>query len=111
MTHSLENMEFLDPGLLQRTVAVTDGNLHAVLQLTAVYTTHGDTALVTGIVERRDEHLRCSLNLLRGRDYLDNLIEQIGNIVGRILPVLTHPTVLCGAIDHGEVQLLFGGVQ
>ena len=74
MTHTVEGMQFLDLCLLHRTVAMGNGNLHAVLQLTTMYATYGDTTRVRAIVERCDEHLGRTLQLLRCRDDLDNLI-------------------------------------
>ena len=94
MRHTLKSVQFLDLCLLQRPVTMGDGHLHAVLQLSTVDTTYGDTSLITRIVERGDQHLRCTLNLLRGGNHLNDLIQQISDIVGRRLPVLTHPAVL-----------------
>ena len=111
MRHTLKGMQFLDLCLLQRTVTMSDGHLHTVLQLSTMYTTHGDTALIARIVERGDQHLRCTLYLLRSRNHLDNLIQQISDIVGRRLPVLTHPAILGRTINHPEVELILGSVQ
>ena len=94
MSHALEGVQFLDLGLLHRTVTMGNRHLHAILQPSTMNTSHGDAALIARVVERGDEHLRGALNLLRSRYHLDNLIKQIGDIVGRCLPVFTHPTVL-----------------
>ena len=108
MRHTLKGVQFLDLCLLQRTVTMSDGHLHTILQLSTMYTTHGDTALIARIVERGDQHLRCTLYLLRSRNHLDNLIQQISDIVGRRLPVLTHPAILGRTINHREVELILG---
>ena len=111
MSHAVEGMELLDLGLLHRTVTMGNGYLHAVLQLTAMYTAHGDTACVGAIVQRGNQHLGRTLNLLGSRNHLQNLVQQIGDVCCGLVIVLTHPTVLGRAIDHGEVQLVFGGIQ
>ena len=111
VAHTVEGMQFLDFRLLHRTVAVGDRHLLTVLQLAAMDAPHGDTARIAAIVQRGDEHLRCTLNLLRCGDDLDNLVKQIGDVSGRLLPVLAHPAVLGRTVDDGEVKLVFGGVQ
>ena len=94
MAHTVEGMQFLDLRLLHRTVAVGNGHLLAVLQLATMYASYGDTACIARIVERGDEHLRGTLNLLRSGNHLNDLVQQIGNIGGGLIVVLTHPTVL-----------------
>ena len=74
MPHALEGVKLLDPGFLHRTIAMADSDLHSVLKLSAMHAAHGNTALVTRIVERGNKHLRGALNLLRGRNHLNNLI-------------------------------------
>ena len=51
MTHTLEGVELLDLGLLLGSVAVTDSNVHAVLQCTTVNTTYGDTTCIRAVIE------------------------------------------------------------
>ena len=111
MAHALKRMQFLDLRLLHPPVAMGDGHLHAIFQLSAMHTAHGDTALITRVVERGDEHLRRTLYLLRSGDDLHDLIEQIGDIICRCLPILTHPAVLGRAIHHGEIQLILCGIE
>ena len=74
MAHTVEDVQLLDLRLLQRTVTMGDGHLLAVLQGSAMYTAHGNAASVRAIVERGDEHLRRTLQLLGSRYHLDNLI-------------------------------------
>ena len=74
-THALEGLYFLYLRLLKRTVAVSNGALHAFTNGAAVNATYGDTARIVRVVERGDEHLRSTLKLLRSGDYLDNLVE------------------------------------
>ena len=74
VTHAIKDVELLDPGLLHRAVAMGNGDLHAVLQGATMNATYSNTASVARIVERGDEHLRGTLNLLGSRDNLDDLI-------------------------------------
>ena len=76
-----------------------------------MHATHGDTASVVAVIKRGDKHLRCALQVLRLRNYLHYLVEQIVDVVCRLLVVGTHPSVLGGAIDHREVELVLTGVE
>ena len=111
VTHTIKGVELLNLGLLHRTIAMGNGDLHTVLEGAAMYATHGDTACVRAIVERGDQHLRGTLELLRSRNHLYNLIKKIGNVSGGVVVVLTHPSVLGRAIDNGEVELVLGSIQ
>ena len=111
MTHPLKGMEFLDAGLLARTIAMGNGDIHTLGEDATVYTSHGDTSGVTAVVQRGDEHLGRTLNHLGSRNHLYNLVEQIMDIGGGLLVVLAHPVVLGRTIDHGEIQLVFGGIE
>ena len=51
VAHALEGVELLDLGLLHGTIAMGNGNLHAILQRATMYATHGDTALIAGVIE------------------------------------------------------------
>ena len=90
---------------------MADGDLLTISQRPTMHTTHCNTSCVATIVERRDEHLRCSLYLLGCGNHLYNLVEQIGNVVSGILPLLSHPSVLGGTIDNREIELVFSGVE
>ena len=109
--HTLERVEFLDLGLLHCTVAMGNRHLHTVLQFAAMHATYGDTALITGVVETRDQHLGRAIKVFRRGNHLNDLIQQISNVVRRRLPVLTHPAVLGRTVDDGEVQLVFRRIE
>ena len=111
VSHALKGMEFFDFGSFRRTVAMGNGYIHAIGERTAMNTSHGDTTGIAAIVETRDEHLRCSLQLFWGRNHLDDFVQQIGDVVGRSIVVLAHPSVLGRTVDHGEIQLVLGGVE
>ena len=111
VAHAFEGMELFDLRLLEFAVAVGDGDLHTVFEGTTMNAPHGDATLIAGVVERGDEHLRRAFNLLRSRDHFDDLVEQIGDVGGRCLPVFAHPAVFGGAIDNGEVELILSGVE
>lgn len=51
VAHTLEGVELLDLGLLLGSVAVADGNIHSILQCTAVYTANGDTTSIRAVIE------------------------------------------------------------
>ena len=111
VSHTVEGMQLLNLRLLRRTVAMGNGDLHAVLQLATMYAAHGDTACIRTIVQRSDKHLGSTLNLLGSGNHLDNLIQQIGDIGSGFVVVLTHPTILGRAINHREIQLVFSSIQ
>ena len=111
MAHALKRVQFLNARLLHGAVAVGYGDIHALAQHTAVNASHGNAACIVGVVERRDEHLRRALNHLRRRDNLDNLVQKVVDVARGLLVVFAHPAVLGRAVDHGEVELVFGGVE
>ena len=111
MSHTLEGVQLLDACLLLRSVTMTYSNVHAVSKGSAVYASHGNTACIVAVVERCDEHLRCSLYLPWGWYDLYNLVKQIVDVVGRLVPLLCHPSVLCRTIDNGEVELVLSSVE
>ena len=86
-------------------------HLHAIFQLTTMNTAHSNTTCIRAVVQRGNQHLGCALNLLGGRDNLDNLIQQVSNIGGGFVIVFTHPAILGRAIDYREVQLVLCSVQ
>ena len=111
VSHALERVQFLDFRLFARAVAVDDGHRHAAAQRAAVYASHGDAARIGRVVERGNEHLGRTLQLLGCRNHLQDLVEQVGDVRGRSLPVLAHPALLGRTIDDGEVQLVLRGVE
>ena len=110
-SHALKSLYFLDFGAFGGAVAVSDGAVHALADDTAVYAAHGNTARVVGVVERGDEHLRRTLQLVGCGNDFDDFVEQIVDVVRRLLPVFTHPVVLGRTVNHREVELLLGSVQ
>ena len=111
VSHALESVQFLYLCFLLRAVTMADGHVHAVFQHTPVNPSHGYATRVVAVVQRGDEQLRSALQLLRGGNYLHDLVQQVVYVVCWLLPVFCHPSVLCRAIHHGEVQLVFRGVQ
>ena len=104
-------MYFLDFGLHHGAVTFGQGDVHAFFQGTSVHTAYGDTSRVGRIVERGNQHLRRTFQLLRSRDVFHDGIQQRGDGTRRCLPVFTHPVVLGRTVEHGEVQLVFCGVE
>ena len=111
MSDTLESVKLLDFSFLGAAVAMANGNVHAILQYTAMHTTHGDATRIVAVIERCDKHLRRSLDIFRSRNHLHDFIQEIFNIVGGLLPVGTHPPVLSRSIHHREVELVFGGIE
>ena len=111
VSHAVEGVQLLDLGLLRRTVAMAECDLHAVLQYATVHAAHGNTARIARIVERGDKHLRRAFQLLWSGNHLQNLVQQIGDVARRYVIVGTHPAVLGRAIDYGEVKLVFSGIE
>ena len=103
MAHALEGVQFLYFRLLNLSVAMCDADVHSLLQCPSVDSSYGDAACVAGIVERGDEHLRCAFYDAWGRDDFNDFVEEVGDVVGRLVVVVAHPSVFGGAIDNGEV--------
>ena len=59
-SHTGKSMQFFDFGFLPTAVAVADGDVHALFQGAAMYASHSDTSGIVRIIQRGDEHLRCS---------------------------------------------------
>ena len=72
---------------------------------------HSDAARIIRVVERSNQHLQRPLIRRRRRDRIDNRIEQVSNILRRLLPVLAHPVVFRRTIDYGEIKLLLRSVE
>ena len=86
-------------------------NISAVFNHSAMHAPHGDAARIIRVVERSKKHLQRPLIRRRRWDRIDNRIEQVSNVLRRLLPVLAHPVVFRRAIDYGEVQLLLRSVE
>ena len=74
-SHAGEGVYLLNLGALLAAVAVHYGDVHALSQGTAMHTAYGNAAGIVGIVQTGYEHLRCALQLLRGRHVLQNLVQ------------------------------------
>ena len=106
-SHSLESMHLLDFYFFGSAVAVSDCHIHAFGNRTSVNATYGNATRIIGIVERSDEHLRRTFQLLwRGNDF-HNFVKQIVDVFRRRIVVLSHPSVFGRAIYNGEIQLIF----
>ena len=49
--------------------------------------------------------------MLRSGDNFDNFVEQIVDVVGRLVVVFAHPAILSRTIYYGEVELIFRCVE
>ena len=76
-----------------------------------MHSAHGDAAHIAAVVEAGDEHLRVALELRGRRNRGDDGVEQGRDVGGGPAPVGAHPGLLGGAVDRGEVELVFGGVE
>ena len=111
MGHALKSVQLLDACLLHLSIAVHDGDVHAFGKRSTVHPAHGNTAGIAGVVETGDEHLWRTFNRSWCRYHLHYLVKQIGDVGCRCLVVFAHPSILGTAIHHGEVQLVFGGIE
>ena len=111
VTHTLECMKFLNLGLLLCTITMADCYIHGILQSTTMNTTYGDTTCIRAVVERSNKELRSTLQLLRSRDNLYNLVEQIVDVVCRIVVILSHPTILGRTIYYREIKLILSSIK
>ena len=104
-------MKFFDALLYHCAVFFAQRYVHALAQFAAVHTADGYTAHIIREVERGYEHLGVAF-VHSGFGYVfDDCIEQGQNIVGGLLPVGTHPAFLGRAVDCGEVELFFSGIE
>ena len=104
-------MELLDALLHDRTVLLAESYLHAFAELSAVHAADGYAAYVAREVERCDEHLGRSFDGGRSGYILDDGVEHRRDVVGGLLPVVAHPSLLGGAVYGGEVELILTGVE
>ena len=110
-THSLKGVQLFDLDLLHRTIAMSNRNISAIFNHPAMHAPYGNATRIIRVVERSNKHLQRPLISRRRRNCIDNCIEQISNILRRLLPVLAHPVVFSRTIDYGEVQLLLRSVE
>ena len=111
MTHSLERVKLFDSCFLECAVAVGYCNVHSLAYRSAVNATHGNSARVFGIVKRCDEHLGRTFKLFRRRNCLQDGIEKIGNVVGGMIVIGTHPTLFGRTVNNREIKLIFRGIE
>ena len=111
LCHALKGAQFLNFLLHHLTIALAECHLHTIGELATAHATHGNTSHIRIIVERSDEHLRLAFHHFRTGNVFDNGIEHGVNIVGGLVPVQTHPSLLGRAKHGGEIELVFRGIK
>ena len=112
LAQSLEDHQVLDSALLHRhAVALGQRDVLPGAERPARDLAHGDTARVGGVFERRDEHLRRTLDHGRFGNLVDDGVEQRDDRIGRLVPLVRHPALFGRAVDRLVVELLLGGVE
>ena len=111
MPHTGEGMQLFDLGLDHRAIFLGERDGLTVFELTAVYTTDSDTTYVGVVIERSDQHLRCTRVLLRRRDILDDSVHEVGEVGGRFAPIGGHPTLLGRTVEGLKIELIIGRVE
>ncbi len=111
LAQAFEHHQLLDFALFDDIVPLAQAHRHAGLERTAGDAAHGDTAHVRGILQRGNQHLGRSFLDFRGRDFLQDGVQQSGDILRGLLPVLGHPALLGAAVNGLEVQLVLVGAQ
>ena len=76
-----------------------------------MYAAHSNTPGIRRIIQRSNQHLRCTLQLFGGRNILQDTVQKRINVISRLLPVGTHPIILGRTVDNGEIQLVLGCIQ
>ena len=111
VSHTLERVQFLNLGLFLTTITMANRHVHTALERATMHTSHSDTSRVGTIIERCDQHLSRSIQLLWSRNRFQNHIHQVVDVVSRFVPILAHPTLLSRAIHHREVQLVLRCIE
>ena len=111
LSEPFEHHKLFDLMFLHHIVALAETHLRAGAKASPRNFSNGNTPYIRRIFERRNQHLRSSLDHGRCRDFLENDIKQICYVVGRFMPVRSHPALLCRAVNGFEVKLLLSGVQ
>ena len=111
LAQALEHHHLLDLGLLDDVVALAQGHRHAGLQGSARDASHGDPAHVRGVFQGGHEHLRGAFHDGGSRDFLQDGVQEGGDVIGGLAPVLGHPALLRGTVDGLEIQLVLGGAE
>ena len=86
-------------------------NVHAIAQCASMNATNRNSTRIIRVVERGNKHLWSALYLLWSRDYFDDFIEKIVDIVGRFLPIFCHPSVFGATVNNGKVELFFRCIE
>ena len=97
--------------LLDDVVALAQGHRHAGLQAAPGHASHGDTAHVRGVFQGGHEHLRSAFHNRRSGNFLEDGVQEGGDVIGGLPPVLGHPALLRGTVDGLEIQLVLGGAE
>ena len=74
-------------------------------------TANSNTSHIRRIIERSNQHLGCTFEILRFGNILDNRIEQSGYIVGRFPPICRKPTLFGRTVYRREIKLFFGCIE
>ena len=111
LAQALKDHQLLDFLLLDYVVALAQADILAGPEGAAGDAAHSDTAHVGAVLQGGNEHLRGALDHRRGRNHVEDRIEQRGDVGRGFLPVERHPALLGGAVHGHEVQLLLGGVE
>src|SRR3712207_9416316 len=74
-------------------------------------TSYGDTSRIITIIQRSNQELGSTFQLLRSRYFLQYSVKQIIDVFSLLRPIFGHPTILCRAIYHGEIKLILGCTQ
>ena len=73
--------------------------------------TDGDTSYERRVLERSDKHLAGAFNDLGCGNVVEDGVEEGIDVVGGLLPIVRHPTLLGRTEDGHEVELFLGGTK
>jgi hypothetical protein len=108
----LEDLGDLGPDLFAALGVAHDEDRIADLDDAAEDLADRDAADVVAPVDVGDEHVERLLGLgERGRDVVDDGLEEGRHVLLRLAEVIHHVAVAAGAVDDGRVELLLGGVE
>ena len=110
-SHAFKEVKLLDTLFHYRAVTLAESYLHSLAQLSAVNATYGDTPYIRRVIERCDKHLGRAFQIGRLGDILYDGIEQGLDVIGRLAPVGTHPSLFGRTVYSGEIELLFRCVE
>ena len=81
------------------------------MEVAAVQPSNGNPPRVLAVIERGDLELGGAFFVGRLRHVFQDDVQQVGDVLGGVVPVLGHPTVFRGPVHCGEVELFLCGVQ